>query len=131
MKRTLDSVALYTPNNTNTHRYGINSSLIYDLNADHHFRLAYSLDYARHRQTAEFSPYDNNLNPLNVFGGKLKGQPIDVPLANLNIPNFALRSEIRTCIATDSTISTIASATSTPPHPGRRWLVTARASPGT
>ncbi len=67
---TLDSVALYTPNNTNTHRYGINSSLIYDLNADHHFRLAYSLDYARHRQTAEFSPYDNNLNPLNVFGGK-------------------------------------------------------------
>ncbi len=67
---TLDNVAVYSPNNTNTRRYGINSSLIYDLNADHHFRLAYSLDYARHRQTGEFTPYDNNLNPLNVFGGK-------------------------------------------------------------
>jgi iron complex outermembrane receptor protein len=67
---TLDSIAFYTPNNTNTRRYGINSSLIYDLSANHHFRLAYSLDYARHRQTAEYSPYDTNLNPLNVFAGK-------------------------------------------------------------
>jgi iron complex outermembrane receptor protein len=67
---TLDSIALYTPNNTNTRRYGINSSLIWDINETQHIRLAYSLDYARHRQTAEYSPYDADLNPLNVFAGK-------------------------------------------------------------
>lgn len=67
---TLDSIALYTPNNTNTRRYGINSSLIYDLNPNQHFRVAYSLDYARHRQTGEYTTYDSNLNPVNVFGGK-------------------------------------------------------------
>ncbi|MFL5297476.1 MAG: TonB-dependent receptor [Phenylobacterium sp.] len=67
---TLDSVALYTPNNTNTRRYGINSSIIYDLTPDQHFRLAYSLDYARHRQTGEFTFLQQNGVPLDVFGGK-------------------------------------------------------------
>ena len=67
---TLDTVQLYTPNNTNTRRYGINTSLIYDLSESQHFRLAYSLDYARHRQTGEFGPVDIGGNPLNVFGGK-------------------------------------------------------------
>ena len=67
---TLDTVQLYTPNNTNTRRYGINSSLIYDFSESQHFRVAYSLDYARHRQTAEFGPVDIGGNPLNVFGGK-------------------------------------------------------------
>jgi len=67
---TLDSVALYTPNNTNTRRYGLNTSLIYDLNPDQHFRVAYSLDYARHRQTGEFTLLQQNGVPLDVFGGK-------------------------------------------------------------
>ncbi len=67
---TLDSVQLYTPNNTNTRRYGLNSSLIWDLNENHRFRLAYALDYARHRQTGEFSPVGLNGEPSNVFGGK-------------------------------------------------------------
>ncbi|MGH6966305.1 MAG: TonB-dependent receptor [Phenylobacterium sp.] len=66
----LDTVAFYTPNNTNTRRYGLNSSLIWDINETNHVRLAYSLDYARHRQTAEWSPYDAELNPLSVFAGK-------------------------------------------------------------
>ena len=67
---TLDTVAEYSPNNTNTRRYGLNSSLIWDITQSQHVRLAYSLDYARHRQTAEWSPYDAQLNPLSVFGGK-------------------------------------------------------------
>lgn len=67
---TLDTVAFYTPNNTNTRRYGINTSLIWDINESQHVRVAYSLDYARHRQTGEWGQYDSNLNPLNVFGGK-------------------------------------------------------------
>jgi len=67
---TLDTVAEYSPNNTNTRRYGLNTSLIWDASDTQHVRLAYSLDYARHRQTAEWSPYDAQLNPLSVFAGK-------------------------------------------------------------
>jgi iron complex outermembrane receptor protein len=67
---TLDSVTTYSPNNTNTRRYGINSSLIWDINPDHHVRLAYALDYGRHRQTGEFTFTDPAGNPLDVFGGK-------------------------------------------------------------
>jgi iron complex outermembrane receptor protein len=67
---TLDSVALYTPNTTNTRRYGINSSLIWDINDDHRVRLAYALDYARHRQTGEYTYLAQNGDPLDVFGGK-------------------------------------------------------------
>lgn len=66
----LDTVRFYTPNNTNTRRYGITSSLIYDIADDHLIRAAYSLDYARHRQTAQWSPVDENGNPLDVFGGR-------------------------------------------------------------
>ena len=49
----LDSVRFYTPNTTNTRRYGLTTSLIYDINDDNQLvRVAYSLDYAKHRQTA-------------------------------------------------------------------------------
>ena len=67
---TLDTVAEYSPNNTNTRRYGLNTSLIWDINESNHIRVAYSLDEAHHRQTAEWSPYDAQLNPLSVFAGK-------------------------------------------------------------
>ncbi len=65
-----DTVQIYTPNNTNTRRYGLNTSLIYDLNDDHRFRVAYTNDYGRHRQTAEGGFYDLAGNPENVFAGK-------------------------------------------------------------
>jgi iron complex outermembrane receptor protein len=50
----LDSVGLYTPNNTNTRRYSVNSSLLWTVNDDNLLRLAYTLDYGRHRQTGQF-----------------------------------------------------------------------------
>ena len=67
----LDIVDVYSPNNTNTRRYGINSSLLWDLDEHNHFSLGYTLDYAMHRQTGEY----NFINPVNglpgsVFGGK-------------------------------------------------------------
>lgn len=65
-----DTVQIYTPNNTNTRRYGLNTSLIYDLNDDHRFRIAYTNDYGEHRQTAEAGLYDLNGEPENVFAGK-------------------------------------------------------------
>jgi iron complex outermembrane receptor protein len=67
---TLDTVAEYSPNNTNTRRYGLNTSLIWDINESNHIRVAYSHDEAHHRQTSEWSPYDAQLNPLSVFAGK-------------------------------------------------------------
>lgn len=67
---TCDNVGLYTPNNTNTHRYGLTSSLIWDLNENHRLRAAYSLDYGRHRQTGEWTRTDAANQPFNVFGGQ-------------------------------------------------------------
>jgi len=66
----LDSVRLYSPNTTNTRRYGLTSSLIWDLNADHRLRAAYTLDYGKHRQTGEFTFLDAAGKPADVFGGK-------------------------------------------------------------
>ncbi len=66
----LDNIRLYRPNNTNTNRYGINTSLIYEINDTNRIRVAYSRDDARHRQTGEFTYLDANGNPTNVFGGR-------------------------------------------------------------
>jgi iron complex outermembrane receptor protein len=71
----LDSVRLYTPNTTNTRRYGLTSSLIYDLTEEHRFRLAYTFDYGRHRQTGEYGFIDPGGRPENVFGGR-NGRPV-------------------------------------------------------
>ncbi len=66
----LDSASLYTPNTTNTRRWGVTSSLIWDLTDDHRVRVAYTGDWAHHRQTGDFGFLDLNGNPENVFGGK-------------------------------------------------------------
>lgn len=67
----LDTVDVYSPNNTNTRRFGINSSLLWDLDEHNHFALGYTLDYAMHRQTGEYG-FINPVNglPGSVFGGK-------------------------------------------------------------
>ena len=70
----LDQVRLYTPNNTNTYRYGIGSSVIWEINDTDRLRASYTLDYARHRQTGEFSKIDAQGNPSDVFGGKWGGR---------------------------------------------------------
>jgi iron complex outermembrane receptor protein len=67
---TLDTVRFYTPNNTNTKRYGVNASLIWDLSDTQRVRLAYTLDYGKHRQTGAFGYLDAFGNPQNVFGGR-------------------------------------------------------------
>jgi iron complex outermembrane receptor protein len=67
---TLDTVRFYTPNNTNTKRYGVNASLIWDLSDTQRVRLAYTLDYGKHRQTGAFGYLDAFGNPENVFGGR-------------------------------------------------------------
>ncbi|MEA3047138.1 MAG: iron complex outerrane recepter protein, partial [Sphingomonadales bacterium] len=50
----LDNVRFYTPNNTNTNRLGLTTSLIWDITPQHRFRVAYTYDRAHHRQTGEW-----------------------------------------------------------------------------
>jgi iron complex outermembrane receptor protein len=67
---TLDNVRFFTPNNTNTRRYGLTASLIWDVTPQHRFRVAYTYDRARHRQTGEWGFLDPGGTPLSVFGGR-------------------------------------------------------------
>ncbi len=71
---TLDTVAFYTPNNTNTYRYGLLASLRWDFSEGQSFRVAYAYDRGRHRQTGEWGYLDAAGNPENVFGGRLGRQ---------------------------------------------------------
>jgi len=69
-----DTVRFYTPNNTNTHRYGLTSSLIYDITPEHRIRIAYTYDRAKHRQTGEWSYLEDNGDPQSPFSGRNAGQ---------------------------------------------------------
>lgn len=74
---TLDQVLALAPSNTNTNRYGLAASLIYDINDQHRVRASYTYDNADHRQTGEVSLLDGNSFPLDVFGR-------DAPLRDVN-----------------------------------------------
>ncbi|WP_395390789.1 TonB-dependent receptor [Novosphingobium sp. BL-8A] len=50
---TLDSVTVYAPSETKTNRFGVIANLIWNPIDGQTFRLNYSLDYGRHRQTGE------------------------------------------------------------------------------
>ncbi|WP_372782111.1 TonB-dependent receptor [Phenylobacterium sp.] len=68
---TLDTVALYTPNNTNTHRWVLTSSLLWDINATNHIQLAYTYDYGHHRQSGEYTTVNPQTgDPMDPIGGK-------------------------------------------------------------
>ena len=70
----LDTVLVYSPNNTQTHRFGISTSLLYDLDEHNHFQFSYNLDYGNHRQTGLFSHIDQQTGfPDSPFGG-MRGQ---------------------------------------------------------
>jgi iron complex outermembrane receptor protein len=71
---TLDNVRFYSPNTTNTRRWGANASLIWDINDANRLRFAYTLDRASHRQTGEWG-YILADGVENVFGGN-EGKPV-------------------------------------------------------
>ena len=70
---TLDQIRLYTPSNTNTSRYGVTASLIWEPAGQGTFRFAYTGDHGRHRQTGVWSRLDSSGNPQNVFSGLDQG----------------------------------------------------------
>ncbi|CAM3185353.1 TonB-dependent receptor [Sphingomonas antarctica] len=95
-----DQSAFYTPNTTNTYRYGVLASLRYDIADGQYVRLAYALDYARHRQTGEWTYLDASGFPLNVFGG-INNPGIRV----YNADGYALRQRDRRSLAELNQIS--------------------------
>lgn len=66
----LDQVRLYSPSNTNTIRYNVLSSMIWDINPAHRMIFGFTYDTGRHRQTGEYGLLDANGDPRDVFGGK-------------------------------------------------------------
>ena len=92
------TVRFFTPNNTNTHRYGLTSSLIYDLTPQHRIRIAYTYDRASHRQTGEWSYLEDDGDPQSVFSGRNKGQVFAAD-------GFALQQRDRKSIALLNQIS--------------------------
>jgi iron complex outermembrane receptor protein len=65
----LDNVGVYSPNNTNTIRYGLNTSLVWRVTQDHTVQLAYTGDFGFHRQTGQYSLLDGNGRPVDPFAG--------------------------------------------------------------
>lgn len=89
---TLDTLRFYTPNTTNTNRFTLMTSLIWQVAEDHRLRLAYTFDRGRHRQTGEWGHLDGRGFPENVFGGR-NGRPV------LSVDNVPLRQRDRLSIA--------------------------------
>ena len=94
----LDKVRVMSPSNTNTHRYGLNSSLIWDINPQHRLRAAYALDWGRHRQTGDygFINFENPTSPrfVDEFGGRN-----DKDNRVINLDGIALQARDRKSIA--------------------------------
>ncbi|WP_374408372.1 TonB-dependent receptor [Pelagerythrobacter sp.] len=82
----LDEISGFDPSQTQTHRYGVISNLIYDISDDHRVRLAYTYDRARHRQTGQTSMALLNGEIPDVF-------PVNDPL--LTADGFELNKRDR------------------------------------
>lgn len=91
---TLDRVRVMTPSTTSTQRYGLISSLLWDLNPDHALRLAYTLDWARHRQTGAYGKVDFS-NPTEPrFGDPFGGLTVEENRI-LNLDGYYMRARDR------------------------------------
>lgn len=64
---TLDTVTVIAPSQTRTNRYGLIAGLRWELSEDHTFRLNYTFDRARHRQTGEVGLLLGNGEPVSVY----------------------------------------------------------------
>jgi iron complex outermembrane receptor protein len=72
----LDTVMVYSPSNTQTDRYGINTSLLWDPDDHNHFQLSYTHDYGNHRQTGAYSPINQGTGTLQTYFAGFDGQGI-------------------------------------------------------
>jgi iron complex outermembrane receptor protein len=65
----LDNVGVYSPNNTNTIRYGLNTSLVWRITEDHTVQFAYTGDFGFHRQTGQYGFLAATGRPFDPFAG--------------------------------------------------------------
>ena len=78
----LDQVQLYTPNNTNTRRYGVTMSVIWAPNDDNVLQVGYTLDWGLHRQTGEWSKFNSVGGPVSDFAGLVDGHKNAITVAD-------------------------------------------------
>ncbi len=71
----LDQVRMNSTNITNTYRYGLTGSLIWEIDEHNTIRAAYTVDYGRHLQSGAISYLDATGAQLNPFAGA-RGQEI-------------------------------------------------------
>jgi iron complex outermembrane recepter protein len=94
---TSDNIRFYTPNTTNTRRWTVISSLIWDITDEHRVRVAYTYDRGRHRQTGEWGYLRADGNPESVFGGR-NARPVlsadGVPLRQRDRLSIALLNQL-------------------------------------
>jgi iron complex outermembrane receptor protein len=64
-----DSTRLLSPSNTQTHRYTVNASLIWDITDTDLVQLSYAYDHAHVRQTGEYGQLQADGYPQSIFGG--------------------------------------------------------------
>jgi iron complex outermembrane receptor protein len=93
-------VRFHSPSNTNTRRFTVASSLIWEPNENNTFRVALTYDRGRHRQTGEYGNISASGDPLDVFGGK-DGNGAKV----LNADGYFFRSRDRLSYAILSQLS--------------------------
>lgn len=67
--RASDVTGVFGPSNTNTVRYGINTSLLWTMTDEHAIQLAYTLDYGIHKQTGQAAYLKPDGSPYDWFGG--------------------------------------------------------------
>jgi iron complex outermembrane receptor protein len=63
----LDTVTVLAPSQTQTTRFGVSTSLRWEIDPNNTIRVAYTWDHARHRQTGEVGLVAINGEPLDVF----------------------------------------------------------------
>lgn len=64
-----DTVGVFGPSNTNTVRYGLNTSLLWNITDEHTIQLAYVMDYGIHKQTGQMAYLQADGSPYTFFGG--------------------------------------------------------------
>jgi iron complex outermembrane recepter protein len=87
----LDTVTVLAPSQTQTNRYGVIAGLRWEMSEDHTFRLNYTFDRARHRQTGEVGAVGPDGEPNDVF-------PVNAGLADVG--GFILQKRDRLSYAT-------------------------------
>jgi len=67
--RASDVTGVFGPSNTNTVRYGLNTSLLWMINEQHTIQLAYTLDMGIHKQTGQAAFLAQDGSPQDWFAG--------------------------------------------------------------